>query len=200
MILNLKSFVLAKVSYHQSYKILPIYSGIFQKTDVSTVQLLYDIFSSTALSSPRSTIVKNLAVGHSMPFIRTVDKESVGNCLVATRHMSTISSIDGQTGEILWTLGGYFYEFTDLFNTGTTQFSPASDREGLVILLDISAHEAILLTSYSDAKKVLAASQGNMRIVAFIEFAARGKILCDAHFGASTCFSFGRIVSYRTFN
>ncbi|OGE51954.1 hypothetical protein PENARI_c011G02802 [Penicillium arizonense] len=49
----------------------------------------------------------------------SVQKDSRGNYLISSRHMSTIAYIDGQTGSVLWKLGGKQNTFSDLSGHAT---------------------------------------------------------------------------------
>ena len=100
-----------------------------------------------------------------------------------------------------------------LFNNGANNDHDRSlVSHGLMIDLDIPARKAEVRTTYSHPQEMMAVSQGNLQVLdtgnvlvgwghsaAFTEFTPDGDVICDVHFGASAYFSFGRIVSYRTF-
>ncbi|KAJ5898296.1 hypothetical protein N7504_008584 [Penicillium tannophilum] len=217
-----------------------IYDCLFQEIDIVTGELLFEWRASNHYPIS-STFLPLVGGDMSKPFdafhMNSVDKDTRGNYLVSMRHTHTVSNINGKTGAVLWTLGGRLNDFTDVTDSGATEFSwqhdarwrgdntitllnnaarefdsPGPYSYGMAIQLDIEARQATLQTLYSDSQQVLATSQGNLQVLqngnvfvgwghsaAFTEFTPEGEILCDIHFGASAYFSFGRIVSYRTF-
>lgn len=100
-----------------------------------------------------------------------------------------------------------------LFNNGANAASDSSSiSHGVLLKLDIPARKAKVLTSYDHPQELMVVSQGNLQVLdngnvlvgwghsaAFTEFSPNGTMLCDVHFGASAYFTFGRIVSYRSF-
>lgn len=100
-----------------------------------------------------------------------------------------------------------------LFNNGANAGTdPSVSSHGILLELDISAKKAKVLRSYDHPQELLVVSQGNMQVLdtgnvlvgwghsaAFTEFSPAGEVVCDVHFGASAYFTFGRIVSYRSF-
>ena len=99
--------------------------------------------------------------------------------------------------------------FDNAANAGT---DPSLSSHGILLELDISARKAKVLRSYDHPQELLVVSQGNMQTLdtgnvlvgwghsaAFTEFSPEGEVVCDVHFGASAYFTFGRIVSYRSF-
>lgn len=55
--------------------------------------------------------------------INSVDKDGRGNYLVSSRYMSCLAYIDGQTGDVLWKLGGKQNSFRDLSDGAGTNIS-----------------------------------------------------------------------------
>ncbi|KAJ5966564.1 hypothetical protein N7481_013278 [Penicillium waksmanii] len=100
-----------------------------------------------------------------------------------------------------------------LFNNAANQGSDRSSvSHGVLLELDIPSRKAKVLTSYDHPQELMVVSQGNLQVLdngnvlvgwghsaAFTEFSPEGTVLCDVHFGASAYFTFGRIVSYRSF-
>jgi hypothetical protein len=100
-----------------------------------------------------------------------------------------------------------------LFNNGANAASDSSSiSHGVLLKLDIPARKAKVLISYDHPQELMVVSQGNLQVLdngnvlvgwghsaAFTEFSPNGTMLCDVHFGASAYFTFGRIVSYRSF-
>ncbi|GAD98924.1 hypothetical protein NFIA_002430 [Paecilomyces variotii No. 5] len=171
-----------------------VYDALFQEIDIETGKLLFEWRASQHYPVESTFLALDGHGDKSKPFdafhINSVDKDLWGNYLVSMRHTHTISSIKGETGEVLWTLGGRLNEFSDVSNSGSTDFSwqhdarwlgndtisilnnaahefdsPAPYSNGMVIQLDIHAREATLLVSYCESQEVLATSQGNMRVL-----------------------------------
>ncbi|KAJ5145364.1 hypothetical protein N7448_002756 [Penicillium atrosanguineum] len=101
---------------------------------------------------------------------------------------------------------------TLLNNNANGEDGSSRDTVGLFIELDIPARQAKVRTTYVHPQGLMATSQGNLQVLdtgnvlvgwghsaAFTEYTAEGEIVCDVHFGASAYFTFGRIVSYRSF-
>lgn len=96
-------------------------------------------------------------------------------------------------------------------NASNSHADPNADSRGMVIYLDIPRREATLLAAYYHPYHIHTASQGNVQILdetgrafvawghsaAYSEYTADGQLECNAHFGASAYFGFGRVVSYR---
>lgn len=55
--------------------------------------------------------------------INSIDKDGRGNYLVSSRYMSCLAYIDGQTGDVLWKLGGTENSFRDLSAGAATNIS-----------------------------------------------------------------------------
>lgn len=89
-----------------------IRESIFQEVDLETNQALF-----TWRASEHVDIYDSYE-GHNRPWdffhINTVEKTEDGNYLISARHMHSIYSVNGQTGDIMWTLGGRKNEFVEL--------------------------------------------------------------------------------------
>lgn len=101
---------------------------------------------------------------------------------------------------------------TLLNNNANGEEDSSRDSVGLFIDLDIPARQAKVRTTYAHPQGFMATSQGNLQVLdsgnvlvgwghsaAFTEYTPDGKIVCDVHFGASAYFTFGRVVSFRSF-
>ncbi|KAJ5630822.1 uncharacterized protein N7484_010922 [Penicillium longicatenatum] len=170
-----------------------IYDGLFQEIDIMTGELLFEWRASEHYPI-NSTFWPMVGGDISKPFdafhINSVDKDAQGNYLVSMRHTYTVSNIDGKTGAVLWTLGGRLNDFTDVADSGATDFSwqhdarwwgnntitllnnaareydsPGPYSYGMSIQLDVEARHATLQTIFSDSQKVLATSQGNLQVL-----------------------------------
>ena len=118
-----------------------------------------------------------------------VDKDDEGNYLICSRHLHSVSSIDGGTGEVLWTLGGKLNEFNDLSNGAATSFAwqhdarwhdnntltlfdnsvhsyndPQVPSRGIILDLDVS-RTATVRNEYYHPLGVNAVSQGDVQIL-----------------------------------
>jgi hypothetical protein len=89
-----------------------IYEGIFQEIDLETNKALF-----TWRASEHVDIYDSFE-GHNQNWdffhINTIEKTDDGNYLVSARHMHSIYLVSGQTGDIMWTLGGAKNEFVEL--------------------------------------------------------------------------------------
>lgn len=219
-----------------------LYDGVFQEIDIATGELLFewrasDYFSLESSFFPLNDRGHERSLGYDFYHLNSIDKDEQGRYLVSGRHTHTVTCVDGNTGQILWTLGGKHNDFHDQSDGAATDFSWQHDarwrsansitllnnnangeedsvREsvGLFIDLDIPARQATVRTTYVHPQGFMATSQGNIQVLdtgnvfvgwghsaAFTEYTPEGEIVCDVHFGASAYYTFGRIVSYRSF-
>jgi len=102
-----------------------IWDCLFQEFDIATQKLVFEWRASDhhALNESYALIGTD---GYTMehPFdwyhINSVQKDDLGNYLVSARFTSSITYINGRTGEIIWVLGGKRNSFTDLSNGQAT--------------------------------------------------------------------------------
>ncbi|KAJ5602246.1 hypothetical protein N7510_011780 [Penicillium lagena] len=101
---------------------------------------------------------------------------------------------------------------TLLDNTAEWFFDPPTESRGLAIVIDIPNRVARVQGEYFHPGSIRTTSQGNMQdlpgsrnvfvgwghCAAYTEFSPDGRVLCDAHFGPSTWFTLGNVVSYRS--
>ncbi|OJJ50683.1 hypothetical protein ASPZODRAFT_148133 [Penicilliopsis zonata CBS 506.65] len=127
---------------------------------------------------------------------------------------------DGAATDFSWQHHARWYgdSAVTLFdNSADDNSDPSVESRALVIDLGLQKNDhlsAKLRTVFHNPQRMEAASQGSVQILsdsgtvlvgwghsaAFTEFAAAdGRLLCDAHFGASAYFTFGRVSSYRVF-
>ncbi|KAK9414990.1 putative ASST-domain-containing protein [Seiridium unicorne] len=89
-----------------------IREGIFQEIDLETNKALF-----TWRASEHVDIYDSYE-GHNSPWdffhINTIEKTADGNYLISARHMHSIYLINGQTGDVMWTMGGQKNEFVEL--------------------------------------------------------------------------------------
>jgi len=102
-----------------------IWDCLFQEFDIATQKLVFEWRASDhhALNESYALIGTD---GYTMehPFdwyhINSVQKDDLGNYLVSVRFTSSITYINGRTGEIIWVLGGKRNSFSDLSNGQAT--------------------------------------------------------------------------------
>ncbi|CAI7665766.1 unnamed protein product [Penicillium glandicola] len=89
-----------------------VLNGIFQEIDLETNEVL---FSWRALDhiNPMDSFEPR-GRGWDAYHINSIEKTQAGNYLISIRHIHSILLIDGQTGDIIWTLGGIHNDFHEL--------------------------------------------------------------------------------------
>jgi hypothetical protein len=123
--------------------------------------------------------------------INSIDKDSKGNYLTSARYTHTVTYISGETGEILWVLGGKRNNFTDLSGGKATDFllqhearwqddhnsitifdNGAEDghivaeySRGMRVAIDEKAMTATLLNEYINPNKIHGVSQGSLQVL-----------------------------------
>ncbi|RMD42051.1 hypothetical protein DV735_g3095, partial [Chaetothyriales sp. CBS 134920] len=171
---------------------------LFQEIDVETNKLIFQWRASDHYSTAE-TRESNPLAGYisSMPFdffhINSVDKDSQGNYLISSRHMHTLTYIDGQTGSIIWILGGTRNMFEDISGGLAIDFSWQHDAKwvsreagiismfdnrqagvfhtsgpfsrGLLLQVDEQNRTAKLLQQYVSLQHTLSPSQGSMQVL-----------------------------------
>lgn len=219
-----------------------LYDGVFQEIDIATGELLFE-WRASHFYPPESSYfpVRDRGYERTLGFdyfhLNSIDKDDQGHYLVSGRHTHTVTCVDGNTGQVLWTLGGKHNEFSDASDESATGFTwqhdarwqsansltllnnnangegdSSRDSSGLLIELNIPARQAKVKTKYVHPQGFMAISQGNIQVLdtgnvfvgwghsaAFTEYTPEGDVVCDVHFGASAYFTFGRIVSFRSF-
>lgn len=84
--------------------------------------------------------------------MNSVHMDQHGNYLASSRHMSSIVYIDGQTGDVLWKLGGKLNDFTDL-SPGGTHNATVFNGQHHARLLDMpgtSSSNTLLMTIFDN--------------------------------------------------
>ena len=125
-----------------------IQDSIFQEVDIETGKLIFQWRASDHYTANESYDGNPLAGWFAaMPYdffhINSVDKDQYGNFLISSRHMHTLTYIDGKTGDIIWILGGHRNDFEDVSEGGKrVDFSWQHDArwlsrdEGTITLFD----------------------------------------------------------------
>ncbi|KAJ5939760.1 hypothetical protein N7466_002894 [Penicillium verhagenii] len=168
---------------------------LFQEIDIATGELIFEWRMSEHV--PLNASYEQLkdrgwstSDAYDVFHMNSIDKDSAGNYLVSARHTHSIMSIDGRTGEILWTLGGKFNDFTDasdgqatnfcwqhdarwrgertltLFDNTAEQFMDGpTESRGMTLELDTDNKIARLRSEYYHPEGIRATSQGNMQVL-----------------------------------
>jgi len=108
-----------------------IWDCLFQEIDLANHKLIFQWRASDhyAMSDTYRQVGK--AGGPTEPFdyfhINSVAKDELGNFLVSARYTSSITYVDGKTGQIIWILGGIRNFFQDLSDGAATNFSSQHD-------------------------------------------------------------------------
>ncbi|PYI04424.1 hypothetical protein BO78DRAFT_347680 [Aspergillus sclerotiicarbonarius CBS 121057] len=172
-----------------------IYDGVFQEIYIATGELIFEWRASEhyPIDNTYEKLGKSGRVrGFAFDFyhINSVDKDDNGNYIVSARHTHTVSCIDKNTGQVLWTLGGKLNEFRDLSEGKATNFAwqhdarwhanntltlfdnarhssndPNDESRGMAIELDVAAREASLRAAYHHPQQMLSVSQGNVQML-----------------------------------
>lgn len=172
-----------------------LYDGLFQEINITTGELLFEWRASKHF--PANVTYENLntqgrdrETAFDYFHINSIDKDSKGNYLISARHSHTVNYIDGQTGAVLWTLGGMLNDFADLSNGAATNFSwqhdarwlddntltlfdntahsnldPEASSRGMRIRLDFNDRTAELQVAYHHPQTLKSTSQGNMQVL-----------------------------------
>lgn len=172
-----------------------IYDGLFQEIDLETGELLFEWRASqhypiNVTSHTLSGTGQHRDSAFDWFHINSVDKDRDGNYLISARSAHTVCSVDGNTGDVLWTLGGKFNDFTDMSDGAATSFSwqhharwhgnttltifdnsaasnedPSAVSRGMVVDLDVAARQATLRGAYYHPQDMEAVSQGSVQIL-----------------------------------
>lgn len=179
----------------------------FQEIDIETGDLLFEWIASEHVdvdetyrslehcSSDPGLVFDGCGYYKSSAFdfyhINSLQKDAQGNYLVSARNTHTITYVDGQTGDIIWILGGKKNSFKDLSDGAATNFawqhharwldentlslfdnahhdwhdtSDAASR-GMIVDLDVDAHTAALRAEYTHPTPLQSQSQGNAQVL-----------------------------------
>ncbi|RMY41205.1 hypothetical protein D0866_00742 [Hortaea werneckii] len=102
-----------------------VWDALFQEIDIETGEALFQWRASDHVDFRESFVGVNKAT-HDDPWdffhINTIEKDAVGNYLVSARHLRAVLYVSGETGEILWKLGGKDNSFEDLSDGKATSF------------------------------------------------------------------------------
>ncbi|THX15835.1 hypothetical protein D6D17_02917 [Aureobasidium pullulans] len=155
--LSLTSDDTAIISIYQPYEkekggqLQYIWDCLFQEIDIATNSLIFEWRASdyhdTSESYHEPRYESEGSTNHThwdWYHLNSVEKDDLGNYLVSARYTHSITYIDGNTGEIIWTLGGKRNMFTsndhalDFSSQHLARFHSVDDFPSLVTLLGAS--------------------------------------------------------------
>ena len=182
-----------------------LHNSIFQKINIQTGELLFQwspiehVALSESFVLPNSTEVVGTGLNSSSGWdyfhMNAIDEQpNTGHYLISARHTNAVYKVNGQTGEIMWRLGGSMSDFefepglnfssqhdnrwvssnasTDtisLFDNASNGFQRTADRSrGMILKLDHSTDppRVTLLKSFpSPDDAQLSNSQGNLQLL-----------------------------------
>lgn len=176
-----------------------IWDSVFQEIDIETGKAIFQWRASEHFSVTDSFHPRGDDGAHGRPYdffhINSVEKDPHGNYLISSRYTSSVSYIDGQTGEIIWVMGGKRNQFVDLSDGRATDFKFQHDARwndnytvislfangdapgqpnrapysrAMRIRVDTSNstyRTAELETQYIDSLELLSSSQGSMQVL-----------------------------------
>lgn len=169
--------------------------GLFQEVDIADGTLLFEWRMSDFVPVNASfEALRGTGWRHDLAYdayhINSIDKDPSGNYLLSSRHTHSIYSIDGKSGEIIWTLGGKLNDFDDASEGRATDFAWQHDARlhdnhtltlldnqaewfldepthsrALTLDLDIPKRVARVRTTYIHPAEIRASSQGNVQVL-----------------------------------
>ncbi|KAL4973591.1 ASST-domain-containing protein [Aspergillus desertorum] len=90
---------------------LDILDAVFQEIDLETNEVVFDWRALDHINPLAS--FEPMGSGWDAYHINSIEKTQAGNYLISIRHTHSIHLIDGQTGAIIWTLGGRHNDFIE---------------------------------------------------------------------------------------
>ncbi|KAK5121600.1 hypothetical protein LTR85_004772 [Meristemomyces frigidus] len=191
-----------------------VWESMFQEVDIETGEAIFQWRASEHVKLTDS-YAKMSAATEKEPWdffhINMIEKDQAGNYLVSSRHLRSILYVSGQTGEVLWQLGGHGNSFEDLSGGAATRFVGQHDAHwendnhtvitlfdngadwggdyekgstGMRVLVDLERMTATLDLKLQHPDRIISASQGSYQTL------PNGNILLGYGFnGAMTEFS-----------
>lgn len=110
-----------------------IWDCLFQEIDIESNELLFEWRASEhftfadCYNPVRNTGAPNNA--WDWFHINSVDKDKHGNYIISARYSHAVTAINGQTGDIMWHLGGRNNSFEDLSDGKATDFAWQHDAQ-----------------------------------------------------------------------
>ncbi|KAJ5701867.1 hypothetical protein N7488_009415 [Penicillium malachiteum] len=112
--------------YDRSWDIprsLDVLEAVFQEIELETNEVVFEWRSLQHINPMES--YEPRTSGWDAYHINSIEKTKAGNYLISIRHTHSILLIDGQTGDIIWTLGGHQNVFVELpGRNGTENMEP----------------------------------------------------------------------------
>jgi len=173
-----------------------IWDGVFQEIDLATGDLLFEWRASDHFTTTDGFREPDDSEGtEEKPFdwfhINSIEKDDKGNYLISARFVSCLTYISGQTGEILWILGGKRNMFQDISDgkatnmrfqhdarwqddyTTITIFDNGCndeavfwhDTRGVKIKVDSEKRTAEMITEYNNPHHFHSMSQGSVQLL-----------------------------------
>jgi hypothetical protein len=172
----------------------PIWECLFQEIDIETGELIFEWRASEHIAV--ADTYRHIG-GEGNPngaafdwfHINSIDKDPLGNYIVSSRYLHSVTYVDGRTGDVIWVLGGKKNMFDDLSDGRATSFgfqhdarwannyteitifdnsddggfSDKSHPRGVRVKIDQLTMTAELVHEYKNPTRLAAASQGSMR-------------------------------------
>ncbi|GAB7360015.1 hypothetical protein MBLNU230_g7540t1 [Neophaeotheca triangularis] len=173
-------------------------NGVFQEIDIETGELVFQ-WRSLDYYSPAESYAWRPMSGYipNWPYdyfhLNSIQKDSKGNYLVSSRHLHKLMYVAGQSGDVLWTIGGRksSSDFADLSDGAATDFQwqhharwisedeisimdngqggnfqgTASSSRAMIIKVDQDNRTVELVHSYTSMDKLLSPSQGSVQVL-----------------------------------
>ncbi|TKX24735.1 hypothetical protein C1H76_2910 [Elsinoe australis] len=122
---------------------------LFQEIDIANNELIFEWRASDHYSINDTFHEPGDTGSADNPFdwfhINSVQKDKLGNYIVSARYTHSVTYIDGNTGSVLWILGGKRNNFQDLSDGNATDFAWQHDAR----LHDLEAFPQTMLSSIS---------------------------------------------------
>jgi hypothetical protein len=104
-----------------------IWDCVMQEVSVDTRDVLFEWRASDHFSVNDTYHLVRQTGNHEDPFdwfhMNSIHKDELGNYLVSARYTHSITYIDGETGDVIWVLGGKNNMFMDLSNGSAINFA-----------------------------------------------------------------------------
>jgi len=180
-----------------------VVEGVFQEVDIETGSVVFEwrsldhVDPSEAWTLPASTDTSGDGLHEQSPWdyfhINSIDKNEEGDYLISARHVSAVYKLSGETGEILWQLGGNNPSFDQvnfqfsyqhharwisensthtvlsLYDNAGNSFNATGEfSHGWIIAIDHMADKAYKIKEWGAPELeggLLSTSQGNMQLL-----------------------------------
>lgn len=168
----------------------------FQEIDIQTGEVLFEWRASTHYSFEEYYHFqpgdgRSEQTAPDLFHVNSIEKDDLGNFLISCRMMSSVAYVDGQTGDVIWKLGGKANMFKDLSGGAATNFNGqhhprfhengrvisifdngncpgrpvTGPTRGLTVFLDTEKMTVELQHEYISPNSVLTDNSGSMQIL-----------------------------------